>query len=48
MLSSEDILGLIDHSPGTIRDILGRHNRSEEELPEQLRIFEGYFNADKE
>jgi hypothetical protein len=48
MLSSEDVLGLVNRPRETIREILGRHHRAEEALPEQLRIFEAYFNADKE
>jgi hypothetical protein len=48
ILSSEDLLGLVSRPRETIRDILGRHHRVEAALPEQLRIFEAYFNADKE
>jgi hypothetical protein len=48
ILSPEDVIGLIDRPRDTIRDILGRHHRSEETLPEQLRIFEAYFDADKQ
>ncbi len=47
MLSSDDVLGLIERPQTKIRDILRRHHRSEEALPEQLRIFGAYFNADK-
>lgn len=46
-LTSTAILGLIEKPRETIRDILQRHNRTEEELPEQLGIFEAYFDADK-
>jgi hypothetical protein len=46
-LSSEDILGLINRPRETIRDILNRHHRMEEALPEQLQIFEAYFDANK-
>jgi hypothetical protein len=46
-LSSEDVLGLINRPRETIRDILGRHHRVEEALPEQLQIFEAYFDASK-
>ncbi len=47
-LSSDEVFGLISRPRETIREILSRHHRSEEALPEQLRIFEAYFDADKQ
>ena len=43
-LSSQTILGLIENPRETIREILERHNRTSEVLPEQLGIFEAYFD----
>jgi hypothetical protein len=44
-LNSQTILGLIENPRETIREILDRHNRTSEVLPEQLGIFEAYFDA---
>lgn len=48
MLSSNDVMGLIIKHRQTIREILRRHNREEDVLPEQLQIFEAYYNAPEE
>jgi hypothetical protein len=47
VLDSSDILGLVATPRDTIRSLLTRHHRSEDPLPEQLRIFEAHFNAHK-
>jgi hypothetical protein len=47
-LSSQMILGLIESPKESIRQILERHNRTGGTLPEQLGIFEGYFDESKE
>ena len=47
LLSSEELLGLVNKPRESIREILRRHNRTEDALPEQLRMFSSYFNADQ-
>jgi hypothetical protein len=46
-LSSEELLGLVNEPRRTIREILERNNRpepaGEEELPEQMRLFDRYL-----
>ncbi len=43
-LTSEQLLGLVYRPKETIREILLQHNRSSEEmLPDQLLLFEGYY-----
>ncbi len=44
-LSEDQILGLVRRPKQTIRDILAANNRSEEQLPEQLLLFEKYYDA---
>jgi hypothetical protein len=44
ILSAEDILGLVSTPQRTIPEILRRHNRSEEPLPEQLGIFKSFYD----
>ncbi|ADV80958.1 hypothetical protein AciPR4_0117 [Terriglobus saanensis SP1PR4] len=46
-LSPDDLLGLVDKPRETIREILHRHHRTEEPLPEQLRIFGAYLSDQK-
>ncbi len=48
MLGSHEVMGLITKHRQTIREILRRHNREEDVLPEQLQIFEAYYNAPEE
>jgi len=43
LLSPDDILGLVNSPQRTIPEILKRHNRTEEPLPEQLEIFKGFY-----
>jgi hypothetical protein len=49
VLSSEDILGLVNTPGSTIREILRRNNRLEpepdEELPEQMNLFDRYLRS---
>jgi hypothetical protein len=44
-LSASQLLGLINDSKVTIRDILSSINESDAPLPEQLRLFEGYYGS---
>ena len=44
LLSADDVLGLVATPQRTIPDILRRHNRSEESLPEQLGIFQSFYD----
>ena len=47
LISPEDILALVDRPKTTIRKILANQNRpSDEPLPEQLKFFEQFYNAD--
>jgi hypothetical protein len=52
VLSSTDILGLVNMPSSTIRDILKRNNRAipepDEELPEQMNLFDRYLRSDGE
>jgi hypothetical protein len=46
LISAEDVLALIDRPKATIRKILADQNRVvDEPLPEQLRLFEQFYNA---
>jgi hypothetical protein len=43
-LTSKQLLGLIEQPKVTIREVLAANNREDpEELPDQLRLFEGYY-----
>jgi len=44
-MSDDDILGLVHTPTITIRSVLARHNRTEDELPQQLGIFRAYFSG---
>jgi hypothetical protein len=47
LIAPEDILALIERPKATIRKILNNQNRlADEPLPEQLRFFEQFYNAD--
>ncbi len=47
LVAAEDILALVDRPKMTIRKILANQNRSSDEpLPEQLKFFERFYNAD--
>jgi hypothetical protein len=46
LLSAAEFLGLVREPREFIRSLLAKQNRSaEEELPEQMRLFEGYYGA---
>lgn len=44
-LSAGQLLGLINDSKATIRDILSSVSEPDAPLPEQLRLFEGYYGS---
>ena len=46
-MSASDLIGLVKRPRETIRDVLSRHNRDvdEEELPEQLSLFSGFYHG---
>lgn len=47
LISGEDILALVEQPKSTIRKILANQNRpADEPLPEQLKFFEQFYNAD--
>jgi hypothetical protein len=47
LIAADDILALVSRPKATIRGILEKQNRLQEEpLPEQLRFFEQFYNAD--
>jgi len=52
VLNSGDILGLVNTPGSTIREILKRNNRREpepdEELPEQMNLFDRYLRSSGE
>ena len=43
VLSAADLLGFIEQSPKTIREVLARSNRDSDALPEQLEIFHTFY-----
>jgi hypothetical protein len=43
ILSAVDLLGFIEQSPRTIREVLARSNRDSDPLPEQLEIFHTFY-----
>ncbi|MCY2928790.1 MAG: hypothetical protein NTV86_04720 [Planctomycetota bacterium] len=46
VISGTDLMGLVLQPKKAIRDILGSQNRSlDEPLPDQLRLFEGFYDA---
>lgn len=49
MLSGENLIGLVKSPRKTLREVLGKTDRNledEEPLPEQMRLFEGYYYGD--
>jgi len=43
ILSPKDLIGFVESSQETIRDVLRRSNRDLEPIPEQLEIFKGFY-----